>query len=55
MTPATHYVAKLTEATMWDILMIAYWACVAMPVVVLCAGVVTAFREVAARPSNAGN
>ena len=38
--------------TMWDILMVVYWGCVAMPVAILCAGVVTAFRDASAWQSD---
>jgi len=38
---------------MWNVLMVGYWACVAIPLVLLCAGIVTAFRDVVARQSDA--
>ena len=51
--PDGHHVANSRETTMWDVLMVGYWACVAIPLVLLCAGIVTAFRDVAARQSDA--
>jgi hypothetical protein len=38
---------------MGNVLMVGYWVCVAIPLVFLCAGIVTAFRDVAARQSDA--
>ena len=37
---------------MWDTLLVGYWACVAIPLVLLCAGIVTAFRDVVVRQSD---
>ena len=51
--PDGHHVANSWETTMWNVLMVGYWACVAIPLVILCAGIVTAFRDVVARQSDA--
>jgi hypothetical protein len=45
--PDGQRVANSRETTMWNVLMVGYWACVAIPLVFLCAGIVTAFRGVA--------
>jgi hypothetical protein len=37
------------EMTMWDILLVGYWTCVAIPVGILCMGIVTALRDAAVR------
>jgi hypothetical protein len=52
--PDGHHVSNSWETTMWNVLMVGYWACVAIPVVILCGGIVTAFRGVA-RQSDASD
>jgi hypothetical protein len=51
--PDGHHVANSRETTMWNALMVGYWACVALLLMLLCAGIVTAFRDAAARQSDA--
>ena len=45
--PGVHQVAISRETAMWNALLVGYWVCVAIPLVFLCAGIVTAFRGLA--------
>jgi hypothetical protein len=44
--------ANSWETTMWNVLMVGYWVCVAIPLVFLCAGIVAAFGDIVARQSD---
>ena len=37
---------------MWNVLMVWYWVCLAIPLVFLCAGIVAAFGYIVARQSD---
>jgi hypothetical protein len=53
--PDGHHVAISRETAMWNVLMVGYWACVAIPLVFLCAGIVAAFGDIVARQSDASD
>src|SRR6476619_1693421 len=51
--PDGDHVAHSRETTMWNVLMVGYWACVAIPLMFLCAGMVAALRGVRGKKSDA--
>ena len=44
--------ANSSETTMWNVLMVWYWVCVAIPLVFLCVGIAAAFGDIVARRSD---